>query len=136
MTAVAALAAEAPTPPLNWLFATQTFGTSGGVTWSFAFEPLASVMLSHSAARECRHSSHLCPLAKLDFQRCHLPKRPRVAEHKGVLRKFEYPNYAGPHQQPLASYGANSLDFLREVRNKYDPTGVFQSKVPGGFKLW
>lgn len=55
----------------NWLFATLTFGTSseamldifnalngsvydfnpaGGVTWSFAFEPLPSVMLSHSAA--------------------------------------------------------------------------------------
>lgn len=55
----------------NWLFATLTFGTSseamlgifnalnesiynfnpaGGITWSFAFEPLPSVMLSHSAA--------------------------------------------------------------------------------------
>jgi hypothetical protein len=55
----------------NWLFATITFGTSsetlldifntlngslydfnpaGGVTWSFAFEPLPSVMLSHAAA--------------------------------------------------------------------------------------
>lgn len=55
----------------NWLFATLTFGTSsetmldifntlnasvydfnpaGGVTWNFAFEPLPSVMLSHSAA--------------------------------------------------------------------------------------
>lgn len=59
-----------------------------------------------------------------------------AAEQKGVLRKFEYLDYAGPHQQPLASYGANSLDFLRQVSNKYDPTGVFQSKVPGGFKLW
>lgn len=59
-----------------------------------------------------------------------------VAERKGVLRKFEYLNYAGPHQSPLASYGADNLDFLRQVGKKYDPTGVFQSKVPGGFKLW
>lgn len=59
-----------------------------------------------------------------------------VAEQKRVLRKFEYLNYAGPHQSPLASYGADSLNFLRQVSKKYDPTGVFQSKVPGGFKLW
>lgn len=60
----------------------------------------------------------------------------KVAERKGVLRKFEYLNYAGPHQSPLASYGAESLNFLRQVSKKYDPTGVFQHKVPGGFKLW
>lgn len=59
-----------------------------------------------------------------------------VAERNGVLRKFEYLNYAGPHQSPLASYGKDSLDFLRQVSRKYDPTGVFQHKVPGGFKLW
>lgn len=53
-----------------------------------------------------------------------------------MLRKFEYLNYAGPHQSPLASYGADNLNFLRQISKKYDPTGVFQSKVPGGFKLW
>ncbi|ETS03751.1 FAD-binding domain-containing protein [Trichoderma reesei RUT C-30] len=176
ITAVAALAAENPTPPLNWLFATLTFGTSseamldifralngslydfnptGGVTWNFAFEPLPSVMLSHAAAT----GGNILGLSPEDGNAVILlfsalwPNSSsndavyqkgrdaftvvkEVAERKGVLRKFEYLNYAGPHQSPLASYGADNLEFLRRVSNKYDPTGVFQRKVPGGFKLW
>ncbi len=58
------------------------------------------------------------------------------AAAKGLLRTFEYLNYAGPHQTPLASYGAASFGFLEGVSRKYDPEGVFQRKVPGGFKLW
>lgn len=192
----------------NWLFATLTFGTSsetmlgifnalngslydfnpaGGVTWSFAFEPLPSVMLSHSAAtggnvlglepedgngvskllRPGIFSRHVLVVHALTI---YLPmgltltptvllvsalwpnsssndsvyRKGRdtfaaikaVAERKGMLRKFEYLNYAGPHQAPLASYGTDNLDYLRKVSKKYDPTGVFQRKVPGGFKLW
>ncbi|EHK24540.1 uncharacterized protein TRIVIDRAFT_189843 [Trichoderma virens Gv29-8] len=176
ITTVASLAAENPTPPLNWLFATLTFGTSsetmldifntlngslynfnpaGGVTWNFAFEPLPSVMLSHAAATggnvlglepEDGNSvillfSALWPNSSSNDSiyrqgRDTFTAIKAVAERKGVLRKFEYLNYAGPHQSPLASYGASSLDFLRQVSKKYDPIGVFQSKVPGGFKLW
>ncbi|KAM0473204.1 hypothetical protein ACHAPX_008255 [Trichoderma viride] len=174
--AVAALAAEAPTPPLNWLFATLTFGTSseamlgifnalnesiynfnpaGGITWSFAFEPLPSVMLSHSAATggnvlgvEPKDGNGVVLLISALWPNStsndSIYRKGRdafaavktVAEQKGVLRKFEYLNYAGPHQSPLASYGADNLNFLRQISKKYDPTGVFQSKVPGGFKLW
>ncbi|KAK1241850.1 hypothetical protein MKX07_007673 [Trichoderma sp. CBMAI-0711] len=176
ITAVAALAAEISTPPLNWLFATLTFGTSseamldifkalngslydfnptGGVTWNFAFEPLPSVMLSHASATggnvlglspEDGNAvillfSALWPNpssndAVYNKGRDAFTAVKEVAERKGVLRKFEYLNYAGPHQSPLVSYGADNLEFLRRVSNKYDPTGVFQLKVPGGFKLW
>ncbi|KAL7907982.1 hypothetical protein GGI35DRAFT_76225 [Trichoderma velutinum] len=176
ITSVASLAAENPTPPLNWLFATLTLGTSsetmldifktlngslynfnpsGGVTWNFAFEPLPSVMISHSAATggnvlglkpEDGNSivllfSGLWPNSSSSdsiYQkgRDTFAAIKTVAERKGALRKFEYLNYAGPHQSPLASYGADSLNFLRQVSQKYDPTGVFQHKVPGGFKLW
>lgn len=189
----------------NWFFATLTFGTSseamlsifnalngsiydfnpaGGITWSFAFEPLPSVMLSHSAAtggnvlgQEPKDGNGVSKLFRSGiFSRyepvlaLHLSKGltltstvllisalwpnsssndaiyhkgrdafaavKTAAEQKGVLREFEYLNYAGPHQSPLASYGADNLNFLRQVSKKYDPTGVFQSKVPGGFKLW
>lgn len=176
ITAVAALAAENPTPPLNWLFATLTFGTSsetmlgifnalngslydfnpaGGVTWSFAFEPLPSVMLSHSAATggnvlglEPEDGNGVILLVSALWPnsssndsvyrkgRDTFAAIKAVAERKGMLRKFEYLNYAGPHQAPLASYGTDNLDYLRKVSKKYDPTGVFQRKVPGGFKLW
>ncbi|KAL7949126.1 hypothetical protein V8C42DRAFT_313385 [Trichoderma barbatum] len=176
ITTAASLATENPTPPLNWLFATLTFGTSseamldifstlnrslydfnpaGGVTWNFAFEPIPSVMLSHAAAT----GGNVLGLGPEDGNgvillfsalwtntssndsiyrkgRDTLKAIKAVAERKGVLRKFEYLNYAGPHQSPLASYGADNLDFLRQVSKKYDPAGVFQRKVPGGFKLW
>ncbi|KAJ4386786.1 hypothetical protein N0V93_009684 [Gnomoniopsis smithogilvyi] len=48
---------------------------------------------------------------------------------------FLYLNFAGGFQNPLASYGNGSLDFLRGVAQKYDPAGIFQRLVPGGFKL-
>jgi hypothetical protein len=57
------------------------------------------------------------------------------AQAAGLLRGFQYLNYAAPHQAPLASYGAENLAFLQRVSRKYDPRGVFQMRVPGGFKL-
>lgn len=57
------------------------------------------------------------------------------ARAKGLLQKFQYLNYAAPYQKPLASYGAGNLAFLKEVSKRYDPEGVFQTRVPGGFKL-
>ncbi|KAI9885726.1 MAG: hypothetical protein M1823_002492 [Watsoniomyces obsoletus] len=38
-------------------------------------------------------------------------------------------------QDPLSSYGADNLARLRSTAKKYDPDGVFQKLVPGGFKL-
>ncbi|KAI9929330.1 hypothetical protein MW887_000798 [Aspergillus wentii] len=46
-----------------------------------------------------------------------------------------YLNYADATQDPLGSYGADRVEFMRKVAAKYDPAGVFQSRVPGGFKV-
>ena len=54
----------------------------------------------------------------------------------GQLQRFQYLNYAAAYQHPLESYGADKLRFLRDVSRRYDPKGVFQRQVPGGFKLW
>ena len=54
----------------------------------------------------------------------------------GVFRDFQYTNYADSSQRPLASYGMQNLQRLRDVSREYDPKGVFQIQVPGGFKLW
>jgi hypothetical protein len=35
----------------------------------------------------------------------------------------------------IEGYGAANVAFLRDVSRKYDPLGVFQKLVPGGFKL-
>lgn len=48
---------------------------------------------------------------------------------------FVYLNYANPSQDPLGSYGVENVAFIRKVSSKYDPQGVFQRRVPGGFKI-
>ena len=46
-----------------------------------------------------------------------------------------YLNYADVSQNPLGSYGKLNVQHIRRVAAKYDPTGVFQTRVPGGFKI-
>lgn len=52
-----------------------------------------------------------------------------------ALLPWQYINYADPTQKPLASYGEESLAFMRAVSAQYDPTGVFQKMMSGGFRL-
>ncbi|KAI1465215.1 FAD binding domain-containing protein [Daldinia caldariorum] len=48
---------------------------------------------------------------------------------------FIYLNYAESIQDPLATYGAENIQHMRDVAAKYDPTEVFQKRIPGGFKI-
>ncbi|KAI0114761.1 hypothetical protein F4814DRAFT_439883 [Daldinia grandis] len=53
---------------------------------------------------------------------------------KGDL-DFIYLNYAESNQDPLGSYGAKNIQHMQDVAAKYDPTEVFQKRIPGGFKI-
>jgi hypothetical protein len=44
-------------------------------------------------------------------------------------------DYADITQDPLASYGAENVKKMKAAAKKYDPQGVFQNLVPGGFKI-
>ncbi|KAF4486980.1 Bifunctional solanapyrone synthase [Colletotrichum fructicola Nara gc5] len=57
------------------------------------------------------------------------------AESIGGAEDLVYLNYASSRQDSLGSYGAKSLEYMRKVAEKYDPEGIFQTRVPGGFKL-
>ncbi|KAI0424493.1 FAD-binding domain-containing protein [Xylaria sp. FL1042] len=48
---------------------------------------------------------------------------------------FVYLNYADADQDPLGSYGAANIKLMKDVAAKYDPMGVFQTLLPGGFKI-
>lgn len=48
---------------------------------------------------------------------------------------YIYMNYAEGTQDVLSSYGEDNVQMALEVAAKYDPTGVFQKRVVGGFKL-
>ncbi|KAL2787110.1 FAD-binding domain-containing protein [Aspergillus keveii] len=58
------------------------------------------------------------------------------AVKRNVHVPFEFLNYAFSQQDPIGSYGLESGERLRDVSRKYDPEGVFQKLVPGGFKLF
>ncbi|EMR67064.1 putative fad binding domain containing protein [Eutypa lata UCREL1] len=53
----------------------------------------------------------------------------------GAAVDWEYLNYADYTQNPLKTYGEENVAFTREVAVKYDPAGVFQTRMPGGFKI-
>ena len=65
-------------------------------------------------------------------------KQVRWLVEKGVNDSFIHLNYAGKQQDPIGSYGAGGYikTHLRSVSKKYDPSGIFQYRVPGGFKLF
>lgn len=49
--------------------------------------------------------------------------------------EYIYLDYADELQDPLGSYGPENVAKMRAASAKYDPMGVFQSMVPGGFKI-
>lgn len=53
----------------------------------------------------------------------------------GTDIEFQYLNYAAKTQDPISSYGEANVAFLKNVSQKYDPAGIQQTRVPGGFKL-
>lgn len=57
------------------------------------------------------------------------------AKSVGGDMDFVYMNYADADQDPIATYGAQNVQLLRDVAAKYDPEGVFQTRVSGGFKV-
>ncbi|KAI3316473.1 oxidase/Diels-Alderase [Xylariaceae sp. AK1471] len=57
-------------------------------------------------------------------------------KQKREFDPFIFLNDAAPFQDPLKGYGKDSLQRLQSASRKYDPTGVFQRLVPGGFKVF
>ncbi|KAH6695209.1 FAD binding domain-containing protein [Plectosphaerella plurivora] len=57
------------------------------------------------------------------------------AESVGANTPWRYMNYVSPTQDPIKSYGAQNVAFIRDVAKEYDPTGFFQTRVNGGFKI-
>jgi hypothetical protein len=57
------------------------------------------------------------------------------AASKGTAVDYLYLNYADKDQSPLAGYGTESVRFMKDVAKKYDPLGIYQTLLPGGFKI-
>jgi hypothetical protein len=60
----------------------------------------------------------------------------KLTKAEGVYHPYKYLNFAAWFQDPLGSYSREQKKKLRQVARTYDPMGIFQKQVPGGFKLW
>lgn len=60
----------------------------------------------------------------------------QLARKEGVANKWTYMNFSAWFQDPIGSYGEESLKRLRGVARKYDPRGFFQHQLSGGFKVF
>ncbi|KAL8993114.1 MAG: hypothetical protein Q9169_006594 [Polycauliona sp. 2 TL-2023] len=65
-----------------------------------------------------------------------IEKEARFQNKPSLYNRYKYLNYADGSQDVVGGYGTNSKNRLRKVSKKYDPSGVFQRQVTGGFKLW
>lgn len=59
----------------------------------------------------------------------------QLTKSKGKDNDWIYLNYALANQDPLGSYGQENVNKMLAASRKYDPNGVFQKLVPGGYKL-
>lgn len=59
----------------------------------------------------------------------------QLLKQSNSLIDFLYLNYADISQPVLQSWGESNIDKLRAASKKYDNDGVFQTQVPGGFKI-
>ena len=59
----------------------------------------------------------------------------KLATDNGLLHRYIFANYAYQKDDCISGYGQESIIKLAETSKKYDPEGIFQKGVPGGFKL-
>lgn len=128
------------------------FHIPGSLQWTLAFAPLPTVLVARGANQNVMGTlpdqgnavllyimaswsdSASSSLVNSKAKEV-LDKINAVAKRMGLMHKYVYANFAGIDQKPYVSYGAKNHAFLRQVAKQYDPRGVFQKLVPGGFKL-
>ncbi|KAI2618909.1 hypothetical protein GGR54DRAFT_630972 [Hypoxylon sp. NC1633] len=65
-----------------------------------------------------------------------LGKIEEEATARGKAIPFKFMNYSLNYQDVIGSYGADNKARLQAASKKYDPEGIFQKGVPGGWKLF
>jgi hypothetical protein len=59
----------------------------------------------------------------------------KITKRHGSYLEYQFMNDASWDQRVIEHYGAESVAFLRTVHEEYDPRGIFQKLVPGGWKI-
>jgi hypothetical protein len=58
-----------------------------------------------------------------------------LAQRRGLGERYRFMNYAYRTEDVIESYGSENVKFLKTVSDEYDPSGFFQARISGGFKL-
>jgi hypothetical protein len=138
----------------KWQEMLATLKDAEGFTFAFGFQPLAKSLLEHSAAAGGNATGLtssdgplfvvlLNPVWALaaDDNRITsgvtnlLAEFRRLASEKGLLHPYIFTNYAYKTEDVFKGYGEASVAQLKEVSKKFDPEGIFQKGVPGGWKV-
>ncbi|KAI0180995.1 putative oxidoreductase [Hypoxylon sp. FL1284] len=123
-----------------------------GLTWSLSLEPLPPAIYQRGAASNAMGLADrngtlvVCVLSQAwadeaDAERVNAASAALVGSLRDAARSldaydpFVYLNYAAPWQDPIGSYGNESVGKLQELRARVDPGAVFTNLVPGGFKI-
>lgn len=137
--------------------ATALVSADSGLNTLCLFQPLPPALVAHGAekggnalgleARVAGQRAGVLFLAALAVRGAddEAAARPLVREwidavdaYAGALGAnwaWRYLNYAHGDQDPIASFGAESVGALRAVSAKYDPDQVFQTLRRSGFKI-
>ena len=140
-----------------WNTSTSNVASIAGITWSISLQPLNSAVTSRTILKGGNSlglPAHP-PRGSLIFVLLSATwtdgrDNARVSEAadellhgiidaakaSGTFNRFIDLNHANEDQDPIAGYGPEVKERLRAVSRKYDPRGVFQTVVPGGFKLF
>lgn len=136
----------------QWKDSVPTIANVSNILWALVFEPLPPAIYSRGAKSNAlgladRTEPLLVALLSTTWSNerddalvteaadALMDVIEKEARELGAFDPFVYLDYAGQHQDPIASYGADSVKRLREVRQKVDPKGVFTFQVPGGYKI-
>ncbi|KAI1453956.1 putative oxidoreductase [Annulohypoxylon moriforme] len=135
-----------------WQDSLSEIKSVSGITWSLSLEPLPPAIYAKGAtANSLGLGERTKPLVVMllttsfkyakDKQQVEEASRRFISavkeeeQKQGADDPWVYLNYAAPWQDPIGSYGEESLRLLREVRKRVDPLEVFTHNVPGGFKI-
>ncbi len=137
-----------------WLATLESLKSAEGLIFSLGYFPLPRALLANSKAAG-GNAKDMNPTdgplfivfvnptwnSADDDERVHqgvenlLFKFRQLASQKDLLHRYIFTNYAYQKEDIFAGYGEESVRRLKKVAQKYDPNGVFQELVPGGFKL-
>ncbi|KAI0832152.1 Glucooligosaccharide oxidase [Hypoxylon sp. FL0890] len=59
----------------------------------------------------------------------------KLSQERGLSLPFTFMNDAGREQNPIAGYGEENVNRLKEISQKYDNSQLFQTQQNGGFLL-